>query len=838
MDLYQAGYFRLGKQGRGSGWDTVAPSEGMSNFAIDGFKGIAASLVNLQEIVKMPVEAAGLFQHGKFIYFIHVNYAAHGEDGRGVAYVHAYCFSLKEYYELCIQPEMLFGIKPGAFDMEYSPAIKAYPVEHSLPYEKMDYNGLMDKYHISNVQYRNLVLGAICAIEEYSSPLCIKCSTSLDNYLEIYKDIMYLVMSGLPYHLRHKVFSFSYKGINTTIYFSGITEGNNYFDLDSGEAFCDFSMLGKYYFTRIYNTPLYYNNENRDRAFKNIAGFINASYKNPLKNADCEMIEAGFQAKIKKNEDGGIPQEIVPGLLDTFLKYDITNNDEVAEYIADLLETAYNNDIDITKTIPAEKIKELYNKFTSVRLCGQIVWVFIKVICDCIKNGMAEKGFDILWGLNNEETLSLHNSVCASLEEINYRFYNNYFINKFMPSEIVSLDKAEKYLTYNGNITSVDIYQAFLKQVENIINKKIKKAASFTGMLGVVKNVDRITDSFSGLEDIFYYSCYVLWDNFNIEWFKIEDWDNYKFCQVQKIAGGFLGKPSPNAEKARWLLSMAEDVLQFSETTKLSKFIFTNSQSCNNGFKDNLLHELKKRFNTGTKRRNVYKDMEASLLLNYNIKKEQFELADWINETEGSSGACGDLVEEFVKTSSLLQKDEIKKIVIQSAENTIKNKKASKYYSLDNNGREALERLQDCLSGKTSEDRDTSQLFYYILHRGITGLFAVFTFIICNLSLWRYGSRGSYMPLVLIAVFTVPLFMLAFYMLYKAGSNKTGVLLKRLGIKTAGNILAYMCIVIIFLLMTVIVLCNDAFLAEAICSMVFLDIAAVSVLLYGITVKE
>ena len=101
MDLYQAGYFRLGRQGRGSGWDIIAPSDGMSNFAIDGFKGIAASLINLQETINMPAETAGLFQYDKFIYFIHVNYAAHGEDGRGVAYVHTYCFSIKDYYELC-----------------------------------------------------------------------------------------------------------------------------------------------------------------------------------------------------------------------------------------------------------------------------------------------------------------------------------------------------------------------------------------------------------------------------------------------------------------------------------------------------------------------------------------------------------------------------------------------------------------------------------------------------------------------------------------------------------------------------------------------------------------
>ncbi|MFG6392584.1 MAG: hypothetical protein K1W24_00125 [Lachnospiraceae bacterium] len=847
MDLYQAGYFRFGKQEIGSGWDIVAPSDGMSNFAIDGFKGIASSLINLQKTVEMPVETEGLFQYEydkrKFIYFIHVNYAAHGKDGRGVAYIHAYCFSLKEYYELCIQPEMLFGIKPGTFDMEYRSGIKAYPVEHSFPYEKIDYNRLMDKYNISNVQYKNLVLGAICAIEKYSNPMCIKCSTSLDHYLEIYKDIMYLVMSGLPYHLRQKALSFSYKGIkgtDTNIYFSDVIEGNNYFDLDSGEAFCDFSMLGKYYFTRIYNTPIYYNNENRNRAFQNIADFINASYKNPLKNADCEMIEAGFQEKIKKNEDGGIPPEIVPGLFDTLLKYDITNSDEVAEYIADLLETAYNNNLGITKKVPIEKIKGLYGKFTLERLHKQIAYVFIHVVLGCKKNGRTEKGFDILWNLK-KENLPLYNLVCAYLKEINYEFYNNYFINKVLPSEIINLDKAEEYLTNNIKNISVDICQAFLKQVKNIIDKEIKEATSFTQMSGVVKNVNRVADKFSrfdGLKDIFYYSCYVLWSNFNIEWFKIKDLDSYKSCQVQKIAGGFEGKPVPNAEKVNWLMSMAEDVLQFSQITKLSKFIFTNDRFDNKEFKNRVLQELKKRFNTGIKRKTEYRDMEISLLLNYNIKKKQFALADWINGIGEDREIYENLMEEFVQASHLLQKDEIKRIVIQSAENTVKNKREAKYYSLGSNGRKALSRLQSCLSGNANASRDTGQLFYYTLHRGIIGLFAIFTFIICNLSLWRYGSRESYMPLVLAAVFIVPLFILVSYTLYKAGNNKTAVLFKSLGIKTGNNILAYICVVVIFLLMAIIICNTSVFLVKAICSMVFLDMAAASVFLYGITLKE
>ena len=840
MDLYQAGYFRLGRQGRGSGWDIIAPSDGMSNFAIDGFKGIAASLINLQETINMPAETAGLFQYDKFIYFIHVNYAAHGEDGRGVAYVHTYCFSIKDYYELCLQPEMLFGIKPGTFDMEYTPGIKAYPIEHSLPYERIDYNNLMDKYHISNEQYKNLVLGAICAIEGYSSPMCIKCSTSLDNYWEIYKDIMYLVMAGLPYHLRQKALSFSYKGMHTTIYFSDITEGNNYFDLDSGEAFCDYSMLQKYYFIRIYNTPVYYNNENRDRAFQNIANFINASYKNPLKNADCEMIEAGFQAKIKKNEDGGILPETVPGLLDTLLKYDITNSDEAAEYIAALLETAYNNNIDITKKIPIEKIKGLYGKFTLERLHTQIAYVFIKLILGCKKNGRTEKGFDILWNLKKENP-SLYNLVCAYLKEISYEFYNSYFINRFLPSEIINLDKAEEYLANNRKNISADTYQAFLKQIKNIIGKEIKEATSFTGMSNVVKKVKLVADRFSGfngLKDIFYYSCYVLWNNFNMDWFRIKDWDNYKFCQVQKIAGGFEGKPSPDAENVSWLLLMAENVLQFSEIAELNQFIFTNNQFNNKEFKNRVLQELKKGFNTGIKRKTTYRDMEISLLLNYNVKNKQFALADWINEIEGNNGIDENLIEEFVQASPLLQKEEIKRIVIQSAENTIKNKREAKYYNLDRDGRKVLNKLQSCLSGKESASRNTKPLFYYTLHREIIGFFALFTFVICNLSLWRYSSMGSDILLLLAKVFVIPLFVLVAYILYRASNNKITVLLKKRGIKTINDILVCIDIVIVFLFMVIVVWDIDIFLVKAICSMVFLDIAAASVFLYGITLKE
>ena len=116
--------------------------------------------------------------------------------------------------------------------------------------------------------------------------------------------------------------------------------------------------------------------------------------------------------------------------------------------------------------------------FTLERLHTQIAYVFIKLILGCKKNGRTEKGFDILWNLKKENP-SLYNLVCAYLKEISYEFYNSYFINRFLPSEIINLDKAEEYLANNRKNISADTYQAFLKQIKNIIGKEIKRSYKF-----------------------------------------------------------------------------------------------------------------------------------------------------------------------------------------------------------------------------------------------------------------------------------------------------------------------------------------------------------------------
>ena len=46
---------------------------------------------------------------------------------------------------------------------------------------------------------------------------------------------------------------------------------------------------------------LFYNSrDTREQIFQNIAAFIEEAYADPLKDAGCALMEAGFQKKIKK----------------------------------------------------------------------------------------------------------------------------------------------------------------------------------------------------------------------------------------------------------------------------------------------------------------------------------------------------------------------------------------------------------------------------------------------------------------------------------------------------------------------------------------------------------
>ena len=207
MDLYQAGYTRRGRQGEGSGWSLVSESEGMSQKAKDGFAGFAGNLAELVQSIDMPEEAIGMFYDDRFLYYLHINYKteAEGGDNRGISFTHGYCFNLMDYYTLCKNPEKLFGIKEEVFLKNYDSNVVSYPMMEDFSYHNMNLEYLKEKYQLSRELYRRLLIGATCAIEGYTDSLCIKMNCAKEEYAQVCKEVMYLIMQGLPYHLRIKV---------------------------------------------------------------------------------------------------------------------------------------------------------------------------------------------------------------------------------------------------------------------------------------------------------------------------------------------------------------------------------------------------------------------------------------------------------------------------------------------------------------------------------------------------------------------------------------------------------------------------------------------------------
>ena len=74
------------------------------------------------------------------------------------------------------------------------------------------------------------------------------------------------------------------------------------------------------------------------------------------------VVVAGFQEKVKKNDEEGIVADKAEELLKSFLGYKLTNTPEVFDYLTDLLAVINQTDRRITDSKTAKKLGELYSK--------------------------------------------------------------------------------------------------------------------------------------------------------------------------------------------------------------------------------------------------------------------------------------------------------------------------------------------------------------------------------------------------------------------------------------------------------------------------------------------
>lgn len=875
MKLYQAGYYRLGGHGSGAGWKLVAPSAGMSEIAKAGFRGIAAKLVDLRQPLQ-PAEALGIFGHDRFYYLMHVNYAASGEDSRGVAYVHGYCFHQAEYYELAKQPEMLFGVLPESFDPQYHPEISAYPVVQALPYRNMNERRLLDQYAVSREMYRNMLLGAICALEGYSGALCIKCTVQQEQYVQAYQDVLYLIMKGLPYHLRQKLLSFSAPGIQTMVYLSDTVAGSHYIDLDTGSCQCDTGRLASYQFTRLYNMDFFYNSrDTREQIFQAIAAFADDAFADPLKRAGCALVEAGFQKSIKKN-DGGIEPELAVGLMRDFLSMDLQYGEETAGYLAALLEPLNQNGLQITDWPLSAKLDEAYaacmqQAASRAVLAGDaaqpegahaLTEQMALLYAYRILSQQREKGFEMLQKMQHTHADGLYPSVCRYLEQIDARFFADYYWNRFLPGALTTLKKAELFLNDHGEFSSETELYAVQKLLKTLARREMKGAESFEELSAVAEVVERLSRSIPYLGQdgqLLDETYFALWNSFDMGWFDTGQAERYEQYGVHRLAGGLGNRACPNAQKVSSLLAVYHKAASCSDVQQLWELLFEGGAKPPEEQRQmrSIQRELQKDFfqkmqNSDIAGQNAFmsgqnasvSELDRSLVLYYEADKKQFDLVKWIRQWAQHQTMDGftRLFTAYVQESRLLAEKKHRECLVRSLEETVKSRKQSAYARLADDQKKALQSFYRVFL-ESGRQKNAVQRLVYTMHREVLGAFALLSLAFCEICLHRYGSQDTRLPVVLLAFAGVCLAAVL--------AVKTVLVLKREKIRKdiqseapdsqeEGGVLASCIVVMLFVSMVSAAAAAyflDGFLVKAGCIMGFMALAALMAVLNGLVTK-
>lgn len=829
MKLYQAGYYRLGGYGSGSGWKIVAPSAGMSEIAKAGFRGIASRLSDLKQTVQAPPEAMGIFRHERFIYLMHVNYAASGEDSRGVAYVHGYCFHLAEYYELAVCPEILFGIVPEEFDTEYHPQLAAYPVRESLNYRNMNERRLLDRYRLSKEQYKKLLLGAICALEGYSGPMCIKYGALREQGTQTYRDILYLIMKGLPYHLRSKLLSFSWHGAQTAICFSDQVQGENYADLDTGIFRCEDSRLNGYQFTKLYQMDLFYSSKDlREQIFQNIAAFIQETYADPLKDAGCALIEAGFQKKIKKN-DSGIEPETVVSLLQELFRYELRYGGETSEYLAILLDAANQGDIRLEDPKLTAEIKNAYEQCQDAVLLEPMALYEARGILARSQTPQSKNaGFAALLELKNGHANDLYPAVCSYLEALDADYFCDYFWNRFLPGELTSLKKSERFFYQNGPHFTAKEHQLFQKLIKDLVVREMQAADSFEELCLAAQTIDRIRQNparADGYERLWEETCTTLWNRFQMDWFETDRVRTYRQYEVQRLS-------CPNAKKVSKMIAQLEEAESCTDLSRLWQLLYDTQSAEEKHYRRLMQRGLRETFYAGIPEIDL-NHLDRSLLLYYDPDNRQFDLVKWISQWAKTQELepCAERFADLGKHSQLLADQTRRKYVMQYLKEAVKSRKQTAYNHLPYECQKALRALYYGLKGKPDRTEETP-LLIDSLHREMISLFVLFTMAVCGICLYRYGS-GDILISLGFAIFAAV--GLVFSLMVQALTGKeTRSRTDAMGLGSGLAKCLYAGIPVAFFTASLLVYKLGGFAEKAVCIMVFLGLTAAMVLIGGI----
>lgn len=744
MNLYQAGYTRRGGQGEGAGWSIVAPSEEMSRIAMEGFRGISGNLVELVNHYSMPKSAVGLFFHDRFFFYLHINYAVsktEATDARGVSFVHGYSFSIEDNYRLAQNPERLLGITDQMFQKSYDTSIKAYPVLQELPYKTMDDIQLRKKYRLYIEEYHRLLIGATCALEGYTDSLCIKVSCPLEEYQQICLEVMYLILSGLPYHLRTQITFFSYKGGKTKVYFSDQAEGNNVFDLDTMISSCYIGGLEHYQFLQLYTLE---NDKQRQFMLQEIADFINQAFALPRKEIGCEQVEHGYQAK--QNEITGkiIDSNRIMDLLYSLTRIPCKQCEAITEYLIKLLESANQSHQLTADTKLLEWLMDFVQNSSNPVL--QEAWLTFYA-----RQFLAteeQEGYKILLNLYQKDKQQ-HQALTKKLWKISQTYYTTYYEKVLLPKLLDSLTGIADYLKENPDSFERD--KIFDRLLQKTTEQEISATKNFTGLWEarkktdhIVKQIEQVNIEYAQKYRLFV--DYMFWKRFDLAWFSLEEIENYKSCSLNKLASSKSQETScETARIIKQLIKVYESICSGDITGVANSFFFTKDRVEDDIIKKVMQDTLRK---DGLKRihLNSKKWFDLSLLCYYNQKKKEFDAIEWakkVEELEHNEIFQSEHIKEFIANSSILKDRERKRSFIVGIAEAVEHKTRRNQQDISPYIKRGLKQYYRYLTSGNSNGKQEAKAqenFLFSLHKIAVGYLPFFSLLFFLFCLKQYSE--------------------------------------------------------------------------------------------------
>ena len=600
-----------------------------------------------------------------------------------------------------------------------------------------------------------LVLGAINAIENYSNPLCIRLSLPREQYKEAYRELLYLIMKGLPLHLRIKISAFSYARAGAAIYVSDHPEGNNYFDLDTREAVIDTSRMSQLGFTRIYNTLPAKAEAQRDLMLQAMADFINTAFENPLKDAGCALVEAGFQEKVKKNDGEGIAADKAEELLKSFLGYKLTNTPEVFDYLTDLLAVINQTDRRITDSKTAKKLEELYSKKQYTQFEREMDILLAHQILD-----QGAEGYKKLNGLLKSG--QKYQVVCEEIQKRNAEYYRAYYLNSYLKHTLISLKSIQTYLKQN-KIEDLEEQKVLLRILDHVVEKEMSMSEGYEGLKATKDLVIRILSGFSGKLDSAFraiegHTDFLLWKNFRMAEFDLEMVDDYKKMKVAEVAArGWLDKSCPTACNVMKLIELFEETDQDAMRDLLIQILFENTvlttaeekQNVQEIFKNERLDDINFRKISG---------IDCLLALHYDFEKNCFRMLEWGKYVKRKAPEYleADAIRQMKKQSVFLSNENWSEIILQDIQDTLANVKKNKSQAVSKDVIRGLKTYSDCLSGKKIRNDQEQQMhgsYCDALHRIAIGALMIYVLeFLLRMQGNSFDLFGEYIWLVGIAI--------------------------------------------------------------------------------------